>query len=177
MDVFGAAPRDAFTLFFLSHGLDGVELSWWHGATTFTAEDSMTLMTTTMDLQDSMDNIDQVLGSMERTVAAYDDGTDGDLTTPDDENDDGDARGKVDWRHGGARADGNGVGVEVLFCQSARWGTKMHSLQMHSFLSLPFLNYKILDLQNYSCTRKLTTTQSIAFELDLLLFWDCLFIF
>ena len=39
-----------------------------------------------MDFQDSMDDIDQAPGSVERVVALYDDGNDDDLTTT-DEND------------------------------------------------------------------------------------------
>ena len=55
---------------FQDNGLEGVELQWWDGAATFketfTAEDSTT---TAMDWQDSLDDIDQEPGSVDRAVA------------------------------------------------------------------------------------------------------------
>ena len=79
---------------FQDNGLEGVELQWWGGATTFketfTAEDSMT---PAMDFQDSLDDIEQEPGSVDRAATAYDGDEDDDLTTTDDENDNGDEEG------------------------------------------------------------------------------------
>ena len=79
---------------FQDNGLEGVELQWWGGATTFketfTAEDSMT---PAMDFQDSLDDIEQEPGTVDRAATAYDDAEDDDLTTTDDENDNGDEEG------------------------------------------------------------------------------------
>ena len=57
---------------------------------TFTAEDSMT---PAMDFQDSLDDIEQEPGTVDRAATAYDDAEDDDLTTTDDENDYGDEEG------------------------------------------------------------------------------------
>ena len=109
---------------FQDNGLEGVELQWWGGATTFketfTAEDSMT---PAMDFQDSLDDIEQE--PVDRAATAYDGDEDDDLTTTDDENDNGDEEGDGDGRDGevtgkesdsGARDGGgaSGMGGGVL---------------------------------------------------------------
>lgn len=94
---------------FQDNGLEGVELQWWDGATTFketfTAEDSMTAA---MDWQDSLDDIDQDPASVDRAVAAYDDDNDDGVTTTDDENDSGDENDGEDAN----RRDGGATGKE-----------------------------------------------------------------
>ena len=94
---------------FQDNGLEGVELQWWDGATTFketfTAEDSMTAA---MDWQDSLDDIDQEPASVDRAVAAYDDDNDDGVTTTDDENDSEDENDGED----ASRRDGGATGKE-----------------------------------------------------------------
>ena len=81
----------------MNNSLEGVELQWWDGAATFketvTAEDSMT---TAIDWQDSLDDIGQEPGSVDRAVAAYDGDENDDLPTTDDENDSGDENDSED---------------------------------------------------------------------------------
>ena len=60
------------------NGLEGVESQWWDGATTFeemfTADDSMT---SAMDFQDSLDDMEQAPGTVDGAATAYDDDANG----------------------------------------------------------------------------------------------------
>ena len=51
-------------------------------------------MTPAMDFQDSLDDIEQEPGTVDRAATAYDDADDDNLTTTDDENDNGDEEGE-----------------------------------------------------------------------------------
>ena len=96
---------------FKDNGLEGIELQWWGGATTFketySAEDSMTLQ----------DCLDEEPGSAEKAVAAYvdeaADGTECYLTTTDDENESEDEEQETEDM--GGKTSGGGAYVPFFF--------------------------------------------------------------